>query len=147
MVGVKVSNDATLITIVGHGIDILENFEVSSGVFIVPDVCEYETQKIADGCEVFLEYAAILTGATIANFSLQISDESGGKDLAVKGWNSLWLFHLLSIACSTPVCSLYSVSGASSPKFGYANRNIMTRPFPKIVTATSNQLEWVRTCE
>jgi hypothetical protein len=75
---------------------------------------------VANGCDSFEEYAAIVSMMPQASFYLEVEHPPGGKDLAVKAWNSLWLFHLLAVACQTPCESLYSWCGHKKVAFSVA---------------------------
>jgi hypothetical protein len=80
-----------------------------------------------------------------ATFYLEIRDEAGGKELAVKSWNSLWLFPLLSLACQTPCASLYSWSGTETVNFSVATPHTAFQKVPEPIPALSDQLNWART--
>ena len=79
-----------------------------------------------------------------ASFYLEIRDEAGAKERAVKAWNSLWLFHLLSLACRCPCGPLYSRSGSKEICFALANPNVMFRLPADPIQASLEQLNWAR---
>lgn len=144
MVAIRVNKASNRIIIVGHGITVAERFELSPGIALESTVAPFDLNYAAEGSDRFVDYAAVLTGHPLANFSLIIEDEDGGNALAIKGWNSLWLFHLLSLACATPCCSLYSVTLGPEPLYSAANRNVVMRSFPEIRQATHDQLAWAK---
>jgi hypothetical protein len=128
--------------ILGHGITVDQSFTLAPGITISPEIPLLDMQAVAEGSEKFSDYAAVLAGHKLANFSLDIEDRRGAKELAVKSWNALWQFHLLSLACSAPCCSLYSTTLTTERHFSSANRNIMMRPFDEVKLATPAQLKW-----
>ncbi|MER9524138.1 HEPN domain-containing protein [Mesorhizobium sp. M0292] len=144
MVGVIAGIDSTKITIFGHGIAIPERFELSPGISLNPAIPPLDISKAADGSRRFSDYAAALQGDEIASFVLEIEDTAGGEELAAKGWNALWLFHLLSVACRTPCLSLYAVCDGSQPAYSAANRTPFVSPLSEIHLATTEQLAWAR---
>jgi len=81
-----------------------------------------------------------VTANELATFSIEIGGERG-KPLAVKTWNVLWHFHLLSLACQTPCFSLLTTTDDSVPIFKSANRNLVLAQ-PSAPTATAEQLNW-----
>ena len=80
-----------------------------------------------------------------ASFYVEIHEEAGGKELAAKTWNSLWLFPLLAVACQCPCASLYSWSGSQKPQFAVATAHTAFRRPESPIQATSDQLNWART--
>lgn len=85
--------------------------------------------------------AAVLAMQRIATFSVVVEDTRGGEILAIKGWNALWVFSLLALACRSPVISLYAASNDPLPCFSNANRNVFISPLP-VVQPTSKELAW-----
>lgn len=143
MVGVIVGNEATRVYIAGYGMTVDQDVELAPGVFVSPEVIR---QKDSFGSRTGLEFqtiAAVLSTQRLATFSVVIADEAGGEALAAKGWNALWVFSLLSIACRAPVISLYSASNDSLPKFSNANRNIFVRLLA-IAQPGDKELAWAR---
>lgn len=130
----------TLIT--GHGIKFGRRYELSPGIYIEPDVPAIEMQQAADGCEVFNEYAALLSMKDMATFSLKIEHEAGGQELVAKAWNALWQFNLLSLACATPCFPLYSMCGEATPRFSIANRNLVIHGLAEIHIASDSEVQW-----
>ncbi|ESY42558.1 hypothetical protein X747_12450 [Mesorhizobium sp. LNJC384A00] len=144
MVGIIVGTDSTKIMIFGHGITIPERFELSLGVSLDPTVPRLDFSKAAAGSRRFSDYATALQGDEIASFVLEIEDIAGGEELAAKGWNALWLFHLLSVSCCSPCLILYSVSDGSEPAYSGANRTPFVRPLSENHLATLEQLRWAK---
>lgn len=144
MVGISAGMDSRSIVILGHGITIAEQFELSKGVYVSPEIPKLELQQTAAGCKQFTDYAAAVHGSEIATFSLLVEHEEGGKALVTRGWNALWVFHLLSVACRAPCLSLYSVCDGEQPLFSAASSSPFVRPFRDPHHATVAQLEWAR---
>lgn len=144
MVGVAANPDSKTVVILGHGLTITEDFELSPGVFISSNIPELDLDATVAGCRDFGDYAAALQGSRIATFALRIEHVEGGKDLAIKAWNSLWLFHLLSAACRVPCFALYSVCDGNQPLFSAANPSPFVRPLTNIHAVTPAQLRWAR---
>jgi hypothetical protein len=144
MVGVATNGGAHSLFIVGHGIKVNSSFELASGIFVEPTVPHFEMQDAADGSARFADYSAVVTGRDLADFSLRIDSEHPGQALAVKGWNALWDFHLLSLAAQSPVCSIFSVTPGTRPIFAAANRNVLMRRFAEVTTISAEPLAWAR---
>ena len=144
MVGLAANPDSKSIVILGHGLTITADAELSSGIFVSSDIPKFELDAAAAGCRDFRDYAAALQGSEIATFALRIEHEEGGKSLIIKAWNALWLFHLLSIACRAPCFSLYSICDGGAPLFSAASPSAFVRPLDNIHAATSAQLDWAR---
>lgn len=144
MVGVSVNKDSKSVVILGHGLTISEEFELSVGIFLTPSVPKLDLDATVAGCRHFGDYAAALQGSEIATFSLRVECDEGGTSLAAKAWNALLLFHLLSIACRAPCFSLYSVCDGHQPLFSAATPSPFVRPLPAIHAAARAEIEWVR---
>lgn len=144
MVGVAVSADSKSVVILGHGLAIAEETELSTGIFVSPRIPKLDLQATVAGCRHFGDYAAALQGSEIATFAVRIEDDAGGKTLVAKAWNALWLFHLLSVACRTPCFSLYSVCDGCEPLFSAATPSPFVRPLAEIHAATPTELAWAR---
>lgn len=144
MVGVAAGADSKSVVILGHGLAIAEEFELASGIFVSPIVPKLDLNATVAGCRQFADYAAALQGSEIATFSLRVEHDEGGKNLAGKAWNALWLFHLLSVACRAPCFSLYSECDGEQPLFSAANPSPFVRPLADIHAATITELEWAR---
>ncbi|MEC5291303.1 hypothetical protein VSX64_11540 [Aurantimonas sp. C2-6-R+9] len=127
MVRTATSASTQCVRIIGHGIMLPRSFELAQGIFVDPVVPIYTMQEVADGSERFTDYSAVVTGRDIANFALRVESERPRDALAIKSWNALWDFHLLSLAAGAPVCSLFSVASGSRFIFTAANRNSIIR--------------------
>lgn len=123
---------------------IAEEIELSAGIFVSPDIPKLELDATVKGCRHFSDYAAALQGSEIATFSVRIEHDYGGKSLATKAWNALWLFHLLSVACRTPCFSLYSVCDGDQPLFSAASPSPFVRPLADIHKASFGEIDWAR---
>lgn len=144
MVGIGASTDSNELVILGHGITVPERFELVEGVFVDPSVPGLNVEDAAAGSRHFADYAAAIQGHEMATFALRVERQTADEELARRGWNALWLFHLLSLACRSPCVSLYSVSDGPKPLFGAANRNPFVRPVELIHPATPDQLGWAK---
>lgn len=144
MVGIAASTDSKSVVILGHGLTIAEEVELSTGIFLSPVIPKLDLHATAAGCRHFSDYAAALHGSEIATFGLRIEDNGSGESLTVKAWNALWLFHLLSVACRAPCFSLYSVCDGNQPLFSAANPSPFVRPVADIHAARLSEIEWAR---
>lgn len=145
MTSVIASADSKIAYIAGHGILVSEEFALAPGITIRPNPPHFGLQVVADGCETLSEYAVVLAMMEFADFYLEIQEQAGGKELAAKTWNSLWLFPLLSIACQSPCTSLYSWSGSQEIRFAAATPHTAFRTPDDPIQASSDQLAWART--
>lgn len=128
--------------ITGHGLKVDKTHEIAEGVLVSPSVPSLNELGL-NACDSLKERAAIETMHEIASFSIEVHDERGGKELATKGWNRLWDFHLLSLASKAPCFILYSVSdGKVGTTYAVANRNLIINPLPKLRPLTNEALEW-----
>lgn len=144
MVGVAASVDSKAVVILGHGLTIAEEAELATGIFVSPSIPKLDLDAAAAGCPHFSDYAAVLQGNEIATFVVRVEHDDGGKALAVKAWNALWLFHLLSVACRAPCFSLYSICDGQKPLFSAATPSPFVRALPRIHAATLTEIEWAR---
>jgi hypothetical protein len=144
MVGVAAGADSKAIVILGHGLTIAEEIELSAGIFVSPAIPKLDLGATAAGCRQFSDYAAALQGSEIATFAMRIEHNDGGKNLTGKAWNALWLFHLLSVACRSPCFSLYSVCDGDQPLFSAATPSPFVHPVADIHVATLPEIEWAR---
>lgn len=135
--------DAKSVRITGHGLELAEPFEIAEGVVVSPDV--HPLNALGLTSESIKERAAIETMHEIATFSIEVHDERGGKELANRGWNRLWDFHLLSLASKSPCFMLYSASaGQHGTTYSVANRNVIVNPLTVIKELSSEGLQWAR---
>lgn len=142
MVSIAAGSGACLY-IVGHGLTVDHEIELADGVSLSPARPRAFQSSFPSTTSKFQAHAALLSMERIATFSLKIEQPVGGKDLATKGWNALWQFSLLSLACRSPVMSLYSVAeGQLEPSL--ANRNLVIRPAHTIVPMSAEQVQWTK---
>lgn len=144
MVGIAANVDSKSVVILGHGLTITNEAELSDGIFVSPTIPKLDLDATAAGCRHFSDYAAALQGSEIATFAVRVEHDDGGKFLVAKAWNALWLFHLLSVACRAPCFSLYSVCDGNKPMFSAANPSAFVRPLSRLHVATSAEIEWAR---
>ena len=145
MVKVVAPPGASVASIAGRGISVTQALELSPGVVLRPSPPKHEAEVVAEGCESLQEYAAILSMTEFATFFIEVADEPGGSALAARTWNSLWLFHLLALACKRPCDALYCWSGSSKIQFSLVTPHVVSREQPTSVLAAIEQLEWART--
>jgi hypothetical protein len=143
MVGVTVGREATKVYIAGHGMAIDKPFDLANGISVSPEVIKQEHPFGSRTGREFQTMAAVLATQRIATFSVVVEDTTGGEALAINGWNALWVFSLLALACRSPVISLYSASNDPLPCFSNANRNVFIRPL-SVVRPTDDDLRWAR---
>jgi len=133
MTAIVTSVDSTVASIAGHGIRIQEACELAPGIILRPGPTSHMAQVVADGCNSLVEYAAVLSMQEFASFSLEIHEVRGGEYLATKTWNSLWLFHLLALACESPCDALYSWSGSTKIKFALSTPHVIFQSFEVLI--------------
>jgi hypothetical protein len=144
MTSVVSSTDSKSAYIAGHGILIPSDFELAPGIIIRPNPPHFDSKVVADGCETLADYAIILTMMESASFYLEVQEEFDEQELAVKTWNSLWLFPLLALGCHSPCHSLYSWSGSVKVHFAVATPHTAFRGAPEPIPSSNDQLNWVR---
>ena len=137
------AGSGTDLYIVGHGLSVDREAEIADGLFLSPERPSAFDGSFGSTTSSFQLHAAMLSMERIATFSLRVEHAAGGPALAAKGWNALWLFSLLSLACRSPVVSLYSVA-KGRPEPSLANRNLVIRPAEKIVPISDEQLQWAK---
>lgn len=96
------------------------------------------------GCDKFADYAAAIQGTEIASFAIEVEEPQGGRLLVAKAWNSLWLFHLLSVACRSPCLILYSMSDGAQPIYSAAGRSPFSKPLARNCATSLDQLAWAK---
>lgn len=101
-------------------------------------------EAAANGATEFIDYAAVLAGTVAATFSIDVKNSGDANELAVKSWNSLWLFPLLSLACNTPCRSIYSVTDETNPVYNAAHREVFVGLNVEPSMASISQLEWAK---
>lgn len=144
MVKIFAQTGGESILIVGHGLRLQSDFELAPGVTLTSFVPKIDYATVAKEVDGFIDYAAIVTGENFADFSMRIDGETSANNLAVKGWNALWDFHLLALAIKRPVCSLFTLSQGETRHYSIASRNIITRPFKDICLINDQELSWAR---
>lgn len=144
MVGIAASVDSKSVVILGHGLTTDEEVELSEGVFVSPNLPKLDLGATVSGCGHFSDYAAALQGSGMATFAVRVEHKDGGEALAIKAWNALWLFHLLSAACRSPCFSLYSVCDGNQPLFSAATPSPFVRPLTSIHAIKLTEIEWAR---
>lgn len=144
MVQILAAPDTDTITIAGHGIAFNEPFQLNDSICLRPVPLCPDLDVAAASCPQFEDYAAVVTGRGIATFGVEVKSSEGGRDAAVKGWNALWIFHLLSIAAGAPCYPLYAVSSGQKPTVTLANRSPFIRPLKEVLAIDSERLCWAR---
>lgn len=144
MVGVRTSANSSKVTIFGHGLRIAEAFEIEPSVWITPDIPELDLSTTVEGCPSFIDYAAAIHGHPLTSFCVQVREPLGGRDLAIRAWNSLWLFHLFSVASGAPCLMLYAMSDGEKPSYSAASPTPIVRPLTDIVELTRERLIWAK---
>lgn len=145
MVNITAWKDAKSVRLAGHGFRIEDPFKLAEGIVLAPDVYSLSAADL-DRCDTIKERASIETMHDIATFTIEVHDKRGGMQLANAGWNSLWDFHLLSLAGKSPCFILYSASaGKAGFTYSVANRNLILSPLAEVHELTIPQLEWART--
>lgn len=134
-----VAGAGTQLHIVGHGLTIADAFTLKPGITVTSHKPSHEQPIITTMGQLHAS-TTILLMEQIASFSLRIEEPAGGKALAHKGWNALWIFSLLALACRSPCFSLYSIT--EDKKFTLANRNLVIRPLPQLVAFTREHQQW-----
>ena len=120
----------------------LGRFRTISRGYHSADPSKFELKTVADGCRALPDYAIVLSMMEFASFYIEIREEASARERAVKAWNSLWLFHLLSLAFRCPCGPLYSWSGSKKISFALANPNITFRKPADPIQASHEQLSW-----
>lgn len=143
MVGVRVGEGTTEIIILGHGLTLSESFELSPGILLDPIVPPIDLKAASSSSESLTDYLMAVAATKLANFCLRVTGETG-RELVTKAWNALWLFHLLSLACSTPCFSLCVVANGKSEKYTAANRNVVLTALPVVPRASTKQIAWAK---
>ncbi len=144
MVSVTAWKDADVVRLMGHGFNIEEPFKLTQNIVLVPDVLPLDAAGLKK-CDTIKQRASIETMHDIATFAIEVHDKRGGKHLATSGWNSLWDFHLLSLAGKAPCFILYSAArGLAGVTYSVANRNLILNPLADVHSLTTHELEWAR---
>lgn len=144
MTSIVASANSKSAYIAGRGILLTEDFALAPGIIMRPAPPRFDLQVVADGCDTLQDYANVLAMMEVASFYVEIQEEIGGKELAVKAWNSLWMFSLLALACHSPCDPLYSWSESSAVHFTIATPHTTLRRVTKSILASDDQLNWSR---
>ena len=126
----------------GHGLLIEKRTKIADGIWVSPDVPKLSDVDLTNGCTSDHDHFAIRSMREFATFSFEVFHSAGGKPLANKAWNALWLFHLLSLSCGAPAFPLFSVSVGHKPSLALSNRNIVFNPLDHLTTLTALQAAW-----
>jgi len=143
MVGVRAGEGTTEIIILGHGVTIPKTFELAPGILLDPTVPPIDLKAASSSSESLTDYLTAVAATNLATFCLRVSGETG-RELVTKAWNALWLFHLLSLACSAPCFSLCVIANGKSEKYTAANRNVVLTPLPVVPRAGTEQIAWAK---
>ena len=133
------SKSATRTFVVGYGIRLSEDFRLAPGLTLLSDLPEFSLDDLAKGTEHFADYASCVLMKEIGSFTLRVEGSEPGEPMAVKTWNSLWSFSLLTIACSTHCIPLFTKSAGL---FSVSNRNRFISPRFDVVEPSVEDLEW-----
>jgi len=142
MVQVAAASGAKTIWIAGHGLLFEKRTKIAEGIWVSPDVPKLSEADLTNGCVSDHDRFAITSMREFATFSVEVFHPSGGKPLANKAWNTLWLFHLLSLSCGSPAFSLFSTSHGDNPALAVANRNIILNPLDQLKPVSPQQVAW-----
>lgn len=142
MPGIYVGNKATRVYVLGYGIRVDTPVPLTKEYRLCPPMLTVPAEELAARTETPLEHAAILTMGSQASFAVEVGNHTG-KELAVRAWNSLWLFGLIELACRTPCVPLVAFTDEADTKYSLTNRNLTIRPLAAAVAITTSQLSWI----
>lgn len=145
MAGIRVTNTARKVTIFGHGLQVNKPFEFEPGTIITSDIPKLDLDTTVSGCASFSDYAAAIHGHPMATFGIEIHEPLGGEELTVRGWNSFWIFHLLSVAKAAPCLILYSMCDGDKPTYSACSSTPILNGFENIALIDENELAWAQT--
>lgn len=144
MVSLSTSPDSTQVLIAGHGLVVEAPFWLGDGVTILPAPPETDLETVAAASVRFEDYAAVVSGREIATFSLEIAGGGDARQLAVRSWNALRVFHLLSLAAGAPCMPLFSVTEGPSLSYSLVNRSPFLLTVETVKTVDADRLTWAR---
>jgi len=144
MISVSTSLDSTGVLIAGHGLIVEAPFPLGDGVTVLPTTPEADLERVAAASPRFEDYASVVSGREMATFSIRISGCSDARQLAVRSWNALWVFHLLSLAAGAPCMPLFSVTDGASPSYSLVNRSPFLPTVETVKTVGADRLAWAR---
>lgn len=142
---ITATEDATKIVLVGHGIGVDTRHEIGPGVFVCPPFLGIRGEELEARTASQLEYAAILSMGGQATLAIEVHEPEGGKKLAVRGWNAVWLFGLLSMACRLPCQSMFAFSDGTNAIYSLVARNVIIIPRGVMRKFSEAEAQWMRT--
>jgi hypothetical protein len=145
MPGIYAGKGATRMMLIGHGINIISDHELSAGTYLCPVHFTIKAEELETRTDSALESAAILAMGGQATFAIRIEEPSGGEALAVRSWNALWLFGFLSLGCKTPCYPLFAFTNEDDARYSLVNRNLVVRPREQVQSLSEAQVIWLRT--
>jgi hypothetical protein len=140
MAGVRVAKNAQSVMLAGGGLRVSSRTFLSDGIELTPAPASLDFAVLAKGTDSFDEYSRIVLGASYSSFALEVTCDGGADVLAVKAWNSLWIFSLLSLATASVVFPIYSESRGSE-QFASSNPNFRF-PSDDSQLAKDGQISW-----
>jgi hypothetical protein len=129
------------VNLVGHGITVDAERVIAPGISVSPATPTNNSSFGSRTVGELRETLNLMAMEPIADFSLRIVDPEGGRALAAKAWNALWVFHLLALACRRPVMPLYCAANHGT-RFTLANRNLVIHRQPSVAAAGETDLHW-----
>lgn len=144
MVGIYVPDDVQSVFIVGHGLRLTSDYELSERITLIRTFPKFNYRNAADGCENFADFASVVLGERLANFALRVDCAVSAGNLAARSWNALWDFHLLSLAARRPVCSLFSITQGAKERYRSANRGLIRQAFECVKKIEEEDLGWAK---
>lgn len=133
------SKSATANHILGYGISLAEEFGIAPGLTLSPALPAFSLDDLAEGTDRFADYASCVLMKDLASFTLRVEGAKPGKAMAVKTWNALWTFSLLTLACSTHCMPLFT---KSDELFSVSNRYRFLTPRFDVVKPSVADLQW-----
>ncbi len=144
MIGIAVSENSKSVTLVGDGLTLTAALELTSGVDLLPGSPPLDLCTAAERAEDFKAYAIYVASQHLEKFSIRVSDAAGGKLLAARAWNGLWVFHLMSIACGKPCHSLYAACDDPQSALTSINRNVVFTRASEPRLIAEGDIAWAR---
>lgn len=136
------ATDATTrVTIVGHGVEVGATHTLQDLTRLVPVHFPVRAESLAQRTHGPLQYGAVLAMGAIATMAIEVSGT--GRDLLVRAWNSLWLFHLIGIAVEKPCLPLFSFTDDPNTKFTVVNPHLIVKKHNVVDEVKPADMEWV----
>lgn len=132
---------APFVHLIGHGITIEAECEIAPGITVSGKAPTNDSSFGSRTVGELRETLNVIAMEPLADFSLHITQDGGGQELAAKTWNALWIFHLLALACRRPVMPLYCAANHGT-RFTLANRNLVIHRLPSVAPAGDADLNW-----